>query len=154
MAENPDKTPVANDLFTYCTREKIDTWHIVRNHDAKGFVERVICKACGSEHKYRSAAMSAVASPNKKAAPKRSASSVQIPVKTDSQLRDMWLLGIKKWGAKEVNGFDATLSFRSGEVLEHKVFGKGVVQARRENRVDVLFELGMKTLPSAKPVAV
>ena len=156
MADNPDKTEVAKDLFTWCTKEKTDTWHIVRNHDAKGFVDRVICKACGSEHKYRKAVLAAVASPNRPAAAKRPSASAQATNadKSDSQLKEIWMKGIKKWGEKVIGTFDATISYGLGDVFNHAIFGKGLVQARRENKIDVLFQEGMKTLPSAKIPAI
>lgn len=167
---NPDKTPVAQDLFTYCTREKTDTWHIVRNHDAAGFVDRVICKACSSEHKYRKQAAAAVVKASGPRTLVRDANGVlkSAPAKTGTgrgpgrvaavsassspgALRDTWLAGLKKWGAKEVTPYDINKSYLSGQVFEHSVFGKGVVQARRENKVDVLFSEGLKTLPSPRP---
>jgi hypothetical protein len=65
-------------------------------------------------------------------------------------LEETWMAGLKKWGAKPVKSFDVAQHFAIGEVLSHAVFGKGVVQTRRENKIDVLFQNGqMKTLPSA-----
>ena len=153
MAENPDKTPVANDIFTYCTKEKIDTWHVVRNHNANGIVDRVVCKACKSEHKYRSQALAAVSGGAKKVAVKRVAGgplgrpkAVAAPTKS---LEEIWFSGVKKWGTKEVNPFDSNYHYKAGEVFDHASFGKGVVQLRRENKIDVLFASNVqKTLIS------
>jgi len=154
---DPDKTPVAQDVFTYCTKEKIDTWHVVMAHTASGVVDRVKCKACTSEHKYKSkkpllAKKSASTSSSLlrkigqtqfSSATRKSAS-----VSEAAALSDIWFKGIKKWGEKAVISYSPETTFSVGEVCTHSTFGKGVVQGRRENRVDVLFEAGLKTLPS------
>lgn len=157
MATNPDRTPVAQDLFTYCTKEKIDTWHVVRNHNAKGIVERVVCKACGSEHNYRKAptakdSSTAASRQISRSAASRGPTAREIAAATSSAaLQDTWIKGLKKWGDKPVVTFDPSQSYSTGEVFDHEIFGKGVVQGRRENRVDVLFHSGLKTLPSRQP---
>ena len=145
-----DHTPVAQDVFTYCTKEKIDTWHVVMNHNAAGIVDRVVCKACKSEHKYRK-------EPAAKKETRVASSSGRMVLRNSpagkmelnsKNLEETWLAGIKKWGEKPVVTFDPGTSFKAGEVFEHSSFGKGVVQARREGRIDVLFSSGLKTLPS------
>lgn len=145
---DPDRTAVAQDLFTYCTKEKTETWHIVRNHDAKGIVERVICKACGSEHKYK---RKTLAAPKKTAATRTAVvRKTTLAENSVSELKNLWFNGIKKWGTKVVSEFTAERTYERGEVFSHPTFGKGVVQVRRESRVDVLFEEGVKTLPSKR----
>jgi hypothetical protein len=144
----PEKTPVASDIFTYCTREKIDTWHVVRNHNAKGIVDRVVCKACKSEHQYK--VPKAWVTTTKSTAKSRAAAAAPKPMSLEV-MNETWLKGLKKWGDKVVEKFDAKKSFNQGEVLNHDHFGKGVVQGRRENKVDVLFKEGIKILPSKQP---
>ncbi len=157
----PEKTPVAKDLFTLCTKEKVDTWHVVRNHNAQGIVDKVICKSCGSEHKYRAPKAAAPARASSRSVILRSASGALLARPTvaptvaqtradagKSTLEETWFKGLKKWGTKEVSDFSPDTSYQAGEVFEHSVFGKGVVQARRENKIDVLFQIGLKTLPS------
>lgn len=162
---NPDKTPVAQDVFTYCTREKIDTWHVVRNHNAAGVVDRVVCKSCGSEHKYRlSTAQTKLTVSGSRSIVKRTAQGSLIniggsPTATSSKrsaavtakvadMEDQWFMAIKEWGDKPVLSYSPDSSYSKGEVLNHPHFGKGAVQNRRENKVDVLFKAGLKTLPS------
>jgi hypothetical protein len=157
-AIHPDKTPVAQEVKTYCTREKVDTFHIVMNHDKMGLVDRVKCKACGSEHKYRKQEVKKTSSSTPKTAFIRSASGTLMAnpsakeKKSETKsalLEDAWFSKLKKWGEKEIRVFDPATHFTVGEVLNHTVFGKGVVEGRRENRIDVLFQTGLKTLPSA-----
>jgi len=144
---HPDRTPVAADLFTYCTREKTETWHVVRNHDARGIVDKVICKSCGSEHRYKK--MDVKASSTSRVVVRKPTGGSASPNSSGSKgLEESWYAGIKKWGDKAPLEFNPETSFGIGDVVNHTVFGKGVVQARRENKVDVLFSTGSKTLPS------
>jgi len=158
--ENPDRTAVAKDVFTYCTREKSETWHVVVAQNAGGFVDRVQCKSCGSHHRYRM---------KNKSGPSQAAKTLLVRKATSGKLgnsaaarslglgssqgsskssQEIWFDGIKAWGDKPVIRFNASHSFAVNDVFEHEVFGKGVVQARRENKIDVLFQVGVKTLPS------
>ena len=64
MTKDKDRTPVAQNVITMCTKCEMELNHVVVAHDKGGVVERVKCQTCGSEHKYR---------PDKKRAPKKSA---------------------------------------------------------------------------------
>lgn len=48
-----DKIPVAHELMCYNPKEKANTWHVVVNHDSKGYVDRVQCKVTGVIRKYK-----------------------------------------------------------------------------------------------------
>jgi len=164
---HPDRTPVARDLFTFCTKEKIDTWHVVMNHNRHGVVDKVKCKACQSEHKYRSNKIVPPRKPSSGSTVVRRSNGMTMKVDshgkkgggapghgkllhTSESLEKGWLDGIKKWGAKEVSDYKPSTALLIGQVIQHPTFGKGVVQTRRENKVDVLFQEGLKTLPSPK----
>ncbi len=139
--------------MTHCTKEKIDTWHVVLNHDIKGYVDRVQCKACKSIHKYKRQALAKVVKTvvrrvsetgSAKAAAQRVAQA------DPAAFQDQWLAGIKKWGDQPVRAYEPSLHLVLGEVVHHGTFGKGYVKARRDNKVDVVFQNGLKTLPSPK----
>ena len=53
MTKDKDRTPVAQNVITMCTKCEMELNHVVVAHDAGGIVERVKCHTCGSEHKYR-----------------------------------------------------------------------------------------------------
>ncbi|NCN27073.1 hypothetical protein GW915_05805 [bacterium] len=150
--QNPDKTPVAADLYTLCTREKIETWHVVRNHNAQGIVDRVICKSCGSEHKYRPT-KKIVASSSTRSSVIRRSPATEKNAAFSPALRDTWFSQIKAWGVdKEAIVYDPKSSFEEGQVIKHQSFGKGAIQKIRGTKMDVLFEEGIKTLPTKKKV--
>ncbi len=149
-----DRTPVAKDIFTYCTKEKTDTWHVVMNHDASGIVDRVLCKACRSEHKYRRKAIPAKAEARSRSTIVRKVVSPaeRSKVLSKGSFEDDWFKCIKDWGDREVANYDPKRHFVIKEILRHEVFGKGIVKARRENKIDVLFQNGLKVLPSPAKV--
>jgi hypothetical protein len=152
-----DRTPVAKDIWCFSPKEKAFTWHVVINHDAQGYVDRVQCKVTGQVHKYKRqnkpeaprAGTSIVRRPGGVAGAKAIASAART-VESSALLEEQWFSGVKAWGDKPVQGFAPDKFFDKKEVLEHPTFGKGVVQTRRDNKIDVLFKVGLKTLPSAK----
>ena len=148
---NPDRTPVAHDVFTMCTKEKIKTFHVVMNHNTGGVVDRVQCKSCKSVHKYKSEAIARVMPVKSSRTSRASTVSSVAPSRSTEVLSETWLAKLKTWGDRTPRDFDPAVSFIVGEVIQHVVFGKGVIEARRDNKVDVLFQAGVKTLPSAQP---
>jgi len=158
-SRDPDKTPVAKDVFTFCTKEKTDTWHVVMAHNSAGIVERVKCKACSSEHKYKRQnplvvkASSSGSSFVRKVGQTKLSAATKSSTVSSASLENTWLAGLKKWGQKPVLSYSPDQHFLVSDVVNHQIFGKGVVQSRRENRIDVLFNVGLKTLPStSRPV--
>ena len=52
MTKTKDRTPVAQNIITMCTKCEMELNHVVVAHNAEGIVEKVKCHTCGSEHKY------------------------------------------------------------------------------------------------------
>lgn len=154
--EKIDRTPVAQDIWCWSPKEKAFTWHVVVNHNAEGFVDRVQCKVSKVIHKYKRLAKAAVAK-NKVASRSITRRTTGKPtaiakdtVLSAGALEEVWFAGVKKWGEKPPRPYSPKVSFDGGDVLDHVAFGKGVVQKRRDNKVDVLFRTGIKVLPSVK----
>ena len=141
-----DRTPVAKEIWCYNPTEKAFTWHVVVNHNSKGLVDRVQCKTTGTIRKYKpqkdAPAPGAPGTAVKKPAAKRKS----VPRAPAFDHEKAWHDGIKSWGAKSVASYSADRSLQVKEVFDHPTFGKGVVQGRRESRVDVIFSTGIKTL--------
>lgn len=141
-----DRTPVAKDIWCYNPREKAFTWHVVVNHDAHGYVDRVQCKITGAIRKYKKQnTATKSAAPTTRKIVTRSSSAAK-----SEALEDTWYRGIRAWKDQVVGVYSPTKSYRVGDVFEHPTFGKGVVQARRENKVEVLFRSELKLLMSAR----
>jgi hypothetical protein len=136
-----DRTPVAKDIWCYSPKEKSFTWHVVVNHDSKGYVDKVECKTSHTVHKYKKQNKPASA-PRKTAASKSAAKAAE----ASANLEEIWFEGVKAWGNKVVPNYSPQNFYTNKEVIEHSTFGKGVVQLRRENKIDTLFKTGIKTL--------
>ena len=130
MTDNKDKTPVAKDVITMCTKCKLELNHIVILHNTDGFVERVKCHTCGSEHKYR---------PNKKKTPKKTTAKKVDPA------RDYERLAEKFKGKKSVP-YSMSGSFMSNDVIDHKTFGRGIVLNVFYQKIEVAFSGGPRLL--------
>lgn len=142
-----DKTPVAKDIWCYSTKEKTFTWHVVVNHDANGFVDRVQCKISKVIHKYKRQNKPATTPVNKTTKPRKIGS--RTPVKA-VDTEEMWYRGVRNWSDTDIIPYSPATHFKTGDVFEHPSFGKGVVLGRRDNKIDVVFKTGTKILLSAK----
>ena len=143
-----DRTPVAQDIWCYSTKEKAFTWHVVVNHDANGFVDRVQCKTSKTTHKYKRQNKEATATKSKLTTATLTRRASPKAAETSANLEKIWFEGIKAWGQKVVPVYSPQQHYSAKDVLDHPTFGKGVVQARREHKIDILFQTGMKTLMS------
>lgn len=142
-----DKTPVAKDIWCYSTKEKTFTWHVVVNHDANGYVDRVQCKISKVIHKYKRQNKPATTPVNKVTKARKIGAKVSVkPVDTE----EMWYRGVRNWSDAKVLAYTPAAHFKTGDVFEHPSFGKGVVLGRRDNKIDVVFKTGTKTLLSSK----
>jgi hypothetical protein len=147
-----DRTPVAKDIWCYSPKEKSFTWHVVVNHDAKGYVDRVQCKVTGQVHKYKRQNKPEVLRSStviRRSGPTATVSAAK-SAQSSALLEENWFAGIKAWGERVVGAYAPDKFFDKGHVVEHTAFGKGVVQAKRDNKIDVLFKAGIKTLPCAR----
>ncbi len=133
-----DRTPVAKDIITVCSRCKLELNHIVVRHNTQGIVDRVKCHTCGFEHKYKPV--------KKKAETTRKRKS---PVRRKSPEKEYASLMEKNIDVEPVP-YSIRASFREGEIIDHKTFGKGIVMGTSFERVEVLFQDGVKTLAADK----
>ena len=124
MIENKDKTPVAKDVVTMCTRCKIELAHVVVSHNMEGIIEKVKCHTCGSEHKYH---------------PEKNKSSRKgLRGKRKDPARDFELLTEKFKGKKPVHYSMAGI-FKADDVIDHDTFGIGIVVNISSDQMDVIF---------------
>lgn len=141
MIKNKDRTPVAQDLVTGCTRCKIDTSHVVVFHNQEGFVERVKCKTCGSEHRYR---------PEKKVAPAGTIENRKRRViKKEDYSKEFDRLADKLSGKEPVT-YNMSGSFKTDEVISHRTFGMGIVKSVSYQKMEVAFREGLRILACDK----
>jgi hypothetical protein len=124
MIENKDKTPVAQNVVTKCTKCKIQLEHVVVSHNKEGIIEKVKCLTCGSEHKYR---------PEKKNPSKKG-----VRTKKTDPARDFGLL-TEKFKGKDPVRYSMSGSFKADDVIDHNTFGMGIVISTSYKQMDVVF---------------
>lgn len=129
--KDKDRTPVAQILVTQCTRCKLPLTHMVVAHNSEGVVERVQCRTCGSEHKYRPERKKMVKKATKKrktAAKSRKPDAAAIFEQLAAKFQD------KKPVPYTMQG-----SYQTDDVIDHKTFGKGIVTGVSYQKMEVAF---------------
>ncbi len=128
MTKNKDRTPVAQNVITLCTKCEIQLNHVVVAHNAAGIVERVKCHTCGSEHKYR---------PDKKRATKKTSKKSITTQEVD--LTKTFEKLAEKFKGKKPLPYSMSGSFENDDVIDHKSFGIGIVTSASHDKMEVVF---------------
>lgn len=137
MIKDKNRTPVARDLVTRCSRCKLETMHVVVVHNQEGIVDRVKCKSCGSEHKYR---------PDKKTPPAKTlANKKHRVIKKEDFAKEFERLAEKCKGREPVP-YNMSGSYKKEEVIDHKTFGMGIVTRVSYQKMEVSFYEGPRIL--------
>ena len=135
MTKNKDRTPVAQNVITMCTRCERELNHVVVAHDATGSVETVKCNTCGSEHKYNPGKKRGTKKPSKK-----SANSHEVNLtKSFEKLAETFK-------AKKPLSYSMSGSFKDDDVIDHKTFGMGFVISASRDKMEVVFSDGPRIL--------
>jgi hypothetical protein len=132
----PHAHRVGGDIDAFCTRCKLELGHTVLAMVGSRPV-RVRCNTCGGEHNYRG---SAPARTTWVPASERAAR----PTVTswEALLREKDLSNARRYSAAE--------RYHRDEVLDHPVFGVGLVQEVRGDKISVAFKADVKTLVHGK----
>jgi len=135
MTKDKDRTPVAQNVITMCTKCEMELDHVVVAHNAAGIVERVKCHTCGGEHKYR---------PDKKRATKKT-SVKQIGTK-EVDSRETFERLAQKFKEKKPLPYRMSGSFKNDDVIDHRTFGMGIVISASHDKMEVAFSDGPRIL--------
>ncbi|HXV20235.1 MAG TPA: hypothetical protein VD811_04475 [Desulfuromonadales bacterium] len=131
-------------IEAHCTRCRT-----LMNHTIVAMVgERVVrvqCNTCNGVHNYKEAKPAKVstersASPKPAAAPRASRKD---PGAAD---RQEWIALRSNMQRERAKAYDMNGSYKVKDLVEHPVFGLGVVQRVVANKVEILFEQGRKLL--------
>ena len=125
MTENEDKTPVAQNVVTKCAKCKVLIDHVIISQNAEGVIEKVKCLTCGSEHKYH---------PEKIKLPRKKV----VRAKKVDPARDFALLTERFKGKKPLR-YTMAGSFRTEDIIDHNIFGMGVVISAFNRQMEVIF---------------
>lgn len=122
-----EKYSAGENIAAYCTKCKLVLDHAIVAMDGET-IARVKCKTCGSAHKYRATAAE-VKKP--RAAVKKETAERTAEV--------LWEACIAEAKGKE-RVYDIGGKYRVGDIIDHRIFGKGVVRKIYPNKCDVLFK--------------
>lgn len=121
------------EVVSVCTKCKLPLAHIiVAMEDQK--IKKVRCSTCGKEHRF--------VSPNIKK--RTSAPKVKV--------EDNWKQLMDSSASKKRIPYSLSGLYRENDVIEHQVFGLGVVyQVLSKEKIRVIFKEGEKILASSRP---
>ncbi len=136
---------VGDNIESNCTKCKALLNHTIIAMVA-GKVVRVKCNTCGSEHNHRAA--KSVTTPVKRAAAAKSPAAARKTPKEKSDTSDLaeweeFFSGVER--GKTIP-YDMGGKFRVKALVDHPVFGIGIVKSAQNNKMDVLFQGGRKLL--------
>ena len=135
MTKDKDKTPVAENVITMCTKCEMELNHVVVAHDAKGIIETVKCNTCGTDHKYHPDKKRRTKKPSKKTPRTREVDLTKNFEKLAEMFKD-----------KEPLSYSMSGSFKSDDVIDHKTFGMGIVISASCDKMEVAFSDGPRVL--------
>jgi hypothetical protein len=135
MIKTKDRTPVAQNVITMCTKCEMELNHVVIAHNAEGFVEKVKCQTCGTEHRYR---------PDKKRTTRKT-SKKSISTQEVDLTKSFEKLAEKFKGKKPLP-YDMSAPFKNEDVIDHKTFGMGIVIDASSDKMEVAFSDGPRIL--------
>ena len=125
---------VGGDIDAFCTRCKMELGHTVLAMVGTKAV-RVRCNTCGGEHNYRGSS-----------APSRKGSWVPASERAARPAVTSWEALLREKDLSRARRYSVKERFQADEVLEHPVFGIGLVQEVRGDKISVAFKADVKTL--------
>jgi hypothetical protein len=125
---------VGGDIDAFCTRCKMELGHTVLAMVGTKPV-RVRCNTCQGEHNYRGSSAKASRKP---------AAAREKPTVTS------WEALLAQKDISQARRYSAREKFEAEEVLSHPVFGIGLVQEVRGDKIQVAFKADVKTLVHGK----
>ncbi len=130
------KISAGENIASHCTKCKLVLDHAVVAMDGDT-IAKVKCKTCGSGHKYRSA---------EDAKKIRTVRAKKEDTGKTAEL--LWEICLAEAKGKE-RIYDMGGKYRVGDIVEHQLFGKGVVRKIYMNKCDVLFRDKERLMASA-----
>jgi hypothetical protein len=130
-----EKISLGKDIASYCGKCKVSRDHTVMKMDGEA-ISKVRCKTCGSMHKFTNPLD---AQKVRKPRAKKDAGEIAEAV---------WAAGLAQAKGKE-HDYSMTLKYRIGDIVNHQMFGKGIVMKLYANKCDMLFKDKERLMASA-----
>lgn len=127
---------VGKDVLSFCSKCNLALSHIIISLNAKGIPHQVQCNTCKGKHNFKDPVLAKSARPKAVKAKKAEA----------RPLADVWLDAVGNSNGKQIK-YTIKHKFLKGDLLDHSVFGPGVVQTVVDNdKIEVIFRHEIKTL--------
>jgi hypothetical protein len=136
-----------DDVDAWCTKCKLDLSHRVVAL-ARGVIQRVVCRTCSSEHRFR-APQGAEQAP-KEARVKKKARATSKKLGTFHQRYEAWQDAVKGRPSAAFKEYGIGVTFEPAQLVRHKTFGLGYVVAIADTKLNVMFEDGVRVLAHGK----
>ena len=130
------------EVLSYCGKCKLPLGHIIVSMKDTATIGKVECNTCHAVHMYKDPASKAK-KVKKKTTSKRKSSKKSISV------GELWTEEMGKIRGK-AREYSIREKFIAGEIIDHKKFGPGIVQALIDDKIEVLFQHEMKLLVHGK----
>jgi hypothetical protein len=125
-----------DEVVCYCTNCKLELNHRITRVEA-GRPKRVLCLTCNTERTYRKSE-AAMATKTKKPSKR--------PLSAKATQEAGWQAKIDQ-RRENAKAYDMTQSYKLDEVIEHQLFGAGlVVGILPPDKISVFFQDGVKTM--------
>lgn len=134
---------VGSNIDSWCTKCKLVLAHTIEAISA-GQIKRVQCNTCRGKHQYKNA------EPGTKIVKKGAKTSSSASAKGRSKVSDLARL-MRGKHPEQAAPYNTKTHFVKGDLVEHTVFGLGVVVDQRDaQKIEVLFPSGSKVLIHAR----
>jgi hypothetical protein len=132
------KYSAGKEVISYCGKCKLALAHIIVSMKDENTLGKVTCKTCNATHMYKDPATKTKKVRAKKPATGRTRAK-SVPV------NELWTDAIKKASGK-AKDYSIRETFEANDMIDHKKFGPGIVQALVDGKIEVLFQHEIKTL--------
>lgn len=124
-------------IDAYCGKCKRNLDHTIMTLNGES-IAKVRCKTCGSSHKFRSSVDDEKARKPRAARGAGEGTTAEI----------LWAAGLAEAKGKE-RDYSMASKYRIGDIVNHQMFGKGVVMKLYANKCDMLFKDKERLMASA-----
>lgn len=133
------KFSVGTDVLSFCSKCNLALSHIIISLNPKGIPHHVQCNTCKGKHNFKDPVLAKSTGP-------KAAKSTKSKKADARPLADVWLDAVGTSNGKQIK-YTIKHKFLKGDLLDHSVFGPGVVQTIVDNdKIEVIFRHEIKTL--------
>jgi hypothetical protein len=123
-----EKNTIGKDITSYCGKCKVGRDHTIMTMEGET-IAKVRCKMCGSMHKFT----------NPLDAQKVRKPRVKKGAGETATTETIWAAGLAQAKGKE-HDYSMASKYRIGDIVNHQMFGKGIVVKLYVNKCDMLFK--------------